>query len=120
MLAIRDNKARRAKGCSPERFETQWVRKVCSPLVAIYIKKSLLIFYKKYDIIYIVSEGSPLIVHNGIVHREAIAGPVPALRPVGYHYIWRYRLKARTQALQACNLGFKSQYRHQTPQAKGV
>ena len=33
MLAIRDNKAK-AKGCSPEWFETQWVRKVCSPLDA--------------------------------------------------------------------------------------
>ena len=31
MLAIRDNKAK-AKGCSPEWFETQWVRKVSSPL----------------------------------------------------------------------------------------
>ena len=73
-----------------------------------YIKKSLLIFYKKYDIIYIVSEGSgsattvlmtrgrypvakasqkswvsALIVHS-VVHREAMAGPVPALRPVGH------------------------------------
>ena len=31
MLAIRDNKAK-AKGCSSEWFETQRVRKVCSPL----------------------------------------------------------------------------------------